>query len=424
MWKRCDMPPVIVGITADDLTGAADTAAALARRSSPVGVSLDLRVPTAVTERHAFAITTNSRGLDPDEVFDLVGESASNLRMAGATLIFKKVDSNLRGQVGVELAAVLDTLGGPIVFAPAFPARGRTTVGGTVFVEGVPVAETEMGRDPEAPVTHSDVVELLPAQRPGLPVALCRLEVVRAGVEAVRAEFRGRGVLVVDAETEGDLDVIAEAVLGPLPLPTVAGCAGLAGALARRLLGERPAAAWPEAHGGPCLGVLASASAVMLEQVKYAAARPDITVVPFLCEKLTWEEEPIEELAVAAERARRALATGKHALIYAAGQLPEVERPVDLVVEHLAHLAYAVIRRAAPHGLLVGGGATAQAVLGVLGAHALEVDDAPQPGLAAGRVVGGGFAGRPVALKPGAAGGKEAVTELLRDLSRRAAERE
>jgi uncharacterized protein YgbK (DUF1537 family) len=92
-----------------------------------------------------------------------------------------------------------------------------------------------------------------------------------------------------------------------------------------------------------------------------------------------------------------------------------------LVVEHLAHLAYIVIRQAAPRALLVGGGATAQAVLGVLTARGLEIDDEPQPGIAAGSVVGGEFAGRPIALKPGAAGGKEAAAELLRYLARRAA---
>jgi uncharacterized protein YgbK (DUF1537 family) len=124
---------------------------------------------------------------------------------------------------------------------------------------------------------------------------------------------------------------------------------------------------------------------------------------------------------MATERAGRALAVGRHALLYAAGKLPEVDYPVDLVVEHLAHLAYAVIRQGAPRGLLVGGGATALAVLGMLSVRALEIDDEPQPGIAAGLVVGGDLDGRPIALKPGAAGGKGAAAELLRYLGRRAA---
>ena len=415
------MKPIIVGITADDLTGATDTAAAFARPGAPVRVSLDLQPAAATAERHAFAVTTNTRGAAADEVFDLVSESASNLRMAGATLIFKKVDSNLRGNVGAELAAVLDILGGPIMFAPAFPARGRTMIGGTVFANGVPVAETEMGRDPEAPVTHSNVIALLQHQRPGVQVAPCTLDLVRAGAEVMRAQLRPGVIVICEAETDDDLDLIAEAILSHSPLPTVAGGAGLAAALARRLMGNRPPSVWPPGSAGPVLGVLASASSSLLAQARYAASQRDVAVVPFPCEKLTWEEQPVLELTTGTERAVTALVAGRHTLLYAAGKLPEVERPVDLVVEHLAHLAYIVIRQAAPRALLVGGGATAQAVLGVLTARGLEIDDEPQPGIAAGSVVGGEFAGRPIALKPGAAGGKEAVAELLRYLARRAA---
>jgi uncharacterized protein YgbK (DUF1537 family) len=253
------MKPMIVGITADDLTGAADTAAAFTRPGAPVAVSLDVQPPSGVTERRVLAVTTNTRGAGADEIYDLVSESASNLRMAGATLMFKKVDSNLRGNVGAELAAALDTLGGPIVFAPAFPARGRTTVGATVLVDGVPVAETEMGRDPEAPVAHSNVVKLLQQQRRGLQVAACPLDVVRAS--AVRRQFRPGTVVICDAETDDDLDLIAEAILAHSSVPTVAGCAGLAGALARRLLGERAPMAWPAQSAGPALGVRARAVA-------------------------------------------------------------------------------------------------------------------------------------------------------------------
>jgi len=410
-----------VGITADDLTGAADAAAAFARAGAPVGVALDLRPPAGVTERRAFAVTTNSRGCGAEEVFDLVSESASNLRMAGATSIYKKVDSNLRGNVGAELAAILDILGGPLVFAPAFPARGRTTVAATVLVDGVPVAETEMGDDPEAPATHSCVIALLRHQRPSLKVAHCPLAAVRAGAEAVRAHFRAGEIIVVDAETDDDLGLIAEAILSHSPPPAAAGSAGLAAALAERLLGKRTPFAWPEAQARPSLAVLASASRRLADQIRYAASQPDIAVVPFSCEKLTWEEEPIPELETAIARGAKALSRGSNTLIYAAGKLPEVERPVDLIVEHLAHLTYVVIQQARPRALLVGGGATAQAVLGVLGAHAIEVDGAPLPGIAAGLVVGGDLAGRPVALKPGAAGEKEAAAEMLRYLGRRAA---
>jgi uncharacterized protein YgbK (DUF1537 family) len=55
-----------------------------------------------------------------------------------------------------------------------------------------------------------------------------------------------------------------------------------------------------------------------------------------------------------------------------------------------------------------------------LGVRVVEVDNEPLPGIAAGIAVGGELDGRPVVLKPGAAGGESAVAELLHYLGRRA----
>ncbi len=409
----------IIGITADDLTGAGDTAAAFVRPGTSVGVSLDLRPPTAKDERHAFAVTTDTRGRALEEVFDLVADSASNLRMAGATLIYKKLDSNLRGNVGAELAAVLDTIGGPVLMAPAFPARRRTTKNATVLIDSIPVTETEMARDPEAPIQHANILRLLADQRPTLRVAHCPLATVRAGVEAICSQLQPDSVLIVDAETDADLAVVAESAFHAPGLRAVAGSAGLAGAMARRLFGAGVRREWPAARGGPVLAVLASSSQMLAVQVAQAKRDPKVAVVPFWCQKLTWSEQPVTLLKGCLAATTAALAEGRDAVLYAAGAMPQVERPVDLIVEHLARLALSAIREGGARALLVGGGATAQAVLGVLGTHAVEVDDEPLPGIAAGLAAGGEFGGQPVVLKPGAAGGESAVAELLNYLGRR-----
>jgi len=413
------MGPLPIGITADDLTGAADTAAALARPGRPVTVSLG-PAPRRPVGGPAFAVTTNSRACPANEVYRLAAASVAGLRDAGAGLIYVKVDSNLRGHVGAALAAGRDVLGGLILFAPAFPARGRTTVDGVALVNRVPVAETEMAYDPEAPVTSSEVIELLRGPRADLEIALCDLSTVRAGAEAIRSALPDHGVLALDAETDSDLDSIAEAALALSPLPVMAGSAGLAAALARRLFGPPAHLDWPTTRAGPVLSVLASSSEVLTSQVAAAAGSGDVASVPFLCRDLTWEDQPVPELRRAIEAAGAGLTAGRHVVVYATGPLPAVARPVALVVEHLAHLAFVVVKEARPGGLLVGGGATAQAVLEALGAEAVEVDEEPLPGIAAGLIVGGELDGHPIALKPGAAGGEQAVVQLLDYLGRRA----
>ncbi len=277
-----------------------------------------------------------------------------------------------------------------------------------------------MARDPEAPVQHSHLPTLLRKQWPELNTASCPLAVVRAGPAAVRRHLPPGGVLVADAETDEDLDLLAEAVLMDPPLRVAAGSGGLAAALACRLYGPPAAPVWTGPRQGPILAVLASASHTLGVQIAQADTMSEAAVVPFPCERLTWDEQPVPILNMAINAAVAALKEGRDTILHASGALPDVERPVDLVVEHLAHLAFVAVRQGAPRALLVGGGATVREVLGVLGTRALEIDDEPCTGIAAGIISGGDLAGRPVVLKPGAAGKAGTVVELLGYLGRRA----
>jgi uncharacterized protein YgbK (DUF1537 family) len=164
--------------------------------------------------------------------------------------------------------------------------------------------------------------------------------------------------------------------------------------------------------------VLGSSSQVLATQVE-TAAKVGFAAIPFPCQNLTREDQPLPELEVAIESAMADLAAGRDAIVYAAGSLPSVERPIELVVEHLAHLAYVVTREIRPNGLLVGGGSTALAALEALGAEALEIDDEPLPGIAGGSIIGGHLAGHAVVLKPGAAGAETAIVQILDYLSHR-----
>jgi uncharacterized protein YgbK (DUF1537 family) len=169
---------------------------------------------------------------------------------------------------------------------------------------------------------------------------------------------------------------------------------------------------------GPVLAVLASSSESLSRQISLAAEQ-GLDTISLPCQGLSWAEETIPELSQAIARAVATLRAGRDAIVYATGDLPAVDRPVDLIVEHLAHLSYAVTKQARPAALLVGGGATAHGVLVTLGVSAIQIDAEPLPGIAAGVTMGGHFAGRPVVLKPGAAGDETAVISLIRYLRHR-----
>ena len=137
-----------LGIVADDLTGAMDSSGHFAARGLSTDVVLD---PAYASESDVVVITTSSRAEPPDVARERVRRAVR--RLAGRT-IYKKIDSTLRGNIGVELmAAMQEAHCEKAIVAPAFPAVGRTTLNGVLLVDGTPVAETQFAGDPVSPVS-------------------------------------------------------------------------------------------------------------------------------------------------------------------------------------------------------------------------------------------------------------------------------
>ena len=202
-------------LVADDLTGACDAAVHFARR----GYRTHVRLDSHGEEASVLAISAESRHLSAAELRPVMDELARRLPVARARILFKKIDSTLRGNVGAEIAAALTAFGcEAAVITPAFPAMGRTVEGGYLRVEGAePIGlAARLGLDTCAHV------------QPGM---------VFAAIEA------GARFISVDAACDRDLDAIALAGLASGRRILWAGSAGLAAALSRTLpwAGRRPA---------------------------------------------------------------------------------------------------------------------------------------------------------------------------------------
>src|SRR6185312_8809060 len=94
------------------------------------------------------------------------------------------------------------------VLAPAFPATGRTTVGGRQLVNGLPLSKTDLWqRERKSP--PESLIEMMGEW--GLRPALVELSAIRGNNlrEIVTESAREADVLVCDAETEEDLHAIA-----------------------------------------------------------------------------------------------------------------------------------------------------------------------------------------------------------------------
>ncbi|MDE1157472.1 MAG: four-carbon acid sugar kinase family protein [Neorhizobium sp.] len=157
-------------IIADDLTGALDSTVAFANRGLR---SVVLRHPAAMrgfdfASVDVVAVSTGSRDGSTEAACAAVAEVVEALRglrpsPLSKTVVFKKVDSRLKGHVGAETAALAEGLDlKRLLVAPAIPDMGRVVRGGAVIGMGVPepisIAACFAGHDLhiEAPDVDSD----------------------------------------------------------------------------------------------------------------------------------------------------------------------------------------------------------------------------------------------------------------------------
>ena len=269
-------------LLADDLTGALDCAAAFASRgvSSFVSAGRDI---AGAPRADLVSVNMDTRRMPARDAAAVVADTVAAARAAGGRPRYVKIDSTLRGHPGVEIGAAAEASGARlVVVTPAFPATGRTVEDGRLSVHGVPLAETEVGRDPLSPVATSRVAEVL-RQHCRLPLRTCSLRDIRSGrvrhtlaVGMGGAAPDGPSLLLCDATSDSDLDrLVAAALRSESPDASVlfAGSAGLASALARASWRAGDVAAATPTAAPPILVVTASQRALADRQIAQLAAR-------------------------------------------------------------------------------------------------------------------------------------------------------
>ena len=391
-------------IIADDLSGAADCAAA----AGPDG--LVLLQPERGNEADIVAVDNDSRSSGPEIAGRRAGAGLETLLRPETAVVYQKVDSTLRGNWPAELAAlraaVQDLRGyAPLaVVAPALPDKGRTTKGGLMFLDGQPLTSAAHAADQGA---HADIVGTL--ARSGLgATALPAGEGVAALTARMReAVGRGIGIVVCDAASRGDLDDIATAGLTFRQVLWV-GSSGLMGSLGPRHVRSAAATTSDWAVAGSIAVIIGSASPVSREQFRMLRAEPGLVPIEIAAGALR-DSTGGSSLSQAVEGA---LAAGQNvAIAIAAGENDELATG--------AALTAALARRLAPQlgrfgGLVLTGGETARAVLSAAGVQAIRLGGEIEAGVPFGLTIG--RLAVPVVTKAGAFGAPETLVRVLRRL--------
>jgi uncharacterized protein YgbK (DUF1537 family) len=372
-------------ILADDLSGAADCANAC--MSSGLSALVSFNEVEHHFETEVLSIDCDTRHLSPTEAAARITRvmQSSHLRPSDR-ILFKKIDSTLRGNIASELQTLLAErrASSPnrvvAIIAPAFPAGGRTTVDGHQLVHGIPLEKTEIWLHNDLPgVAH------LPSMlgHAGLSTALLSLSIVRSHFANLLSSMlelaAAADVIVCDAETDDDLSAIAHASVALGGDTVWVGSAGLAYQLPHAAgLPPSTTSMQPEFISGPTLLVVGSMSSVSHLQARVLEDAIPVTSIRIPTDVLL-EGRSGSAWNVLAGRVHESLKSGKDTLI--------VLDPNGTVGPDGRRCLTASLRLLlAPHASLVGslfatGGETARAILEGWGISSLHMLGELEPGL-------------------------------------------
>jgi D-threonate/D-erythronate kinase len=333
-------------LIADDLTGACDAAAPFAARGLSTRVVLS--PGAAIEDFCVLAVTTNSRDIDPSLVDATMAAIAANLSNSRWRVLFKKIDSTLRGNTAQEIMAAMHHFRcRAAVVCPAFPAMNRVVHNGYLKLSN---------SSQFAPV-------YLPSRLSCAHRAIDRLE---------SAITRGERIISLDATCDSDLDRIARALLKMEDSAILwTGSAGLASALARAFV-EQPV------HAGQ-LPITAPSSRSALVLFCLGSDHP-VTLAQ-------------ERALASASRKDAALSRVNNGL----GTKQSLRRQIEA---------------AGPTALVLSGGDTALHVCRALDVQSIDLHGELLPGIPLGKLRGGAFDGTPVVTKSGGFGETDAFLRI------------
>lgn len=213
----------LVGIIADDLTGANDTALQFHQKGASTKILLDSECsPKVKAGTEVWALSSESRNVPEEVAISRVERAVSTFTdNFSFDYYYKKIDSTLRGNIALETLTMLNILDyDASVIIPAFPQEGRITVGGYHLSKGVPIGRTEMAIDPHSPITESHVPTLLASQLGEISsniVGTIDLHTVMNGAGPILMKLNelinsGKRLIVADAVSIVDIEQIALAI--------------------------------------------------------------------------------------------------------------------------------------------------------------------------------------------------------------------
>jgi uncharacterized protein YgbK (DUF1537 family) len=426
-----------IAVIADDLTGANDTGVQFAKQGLKTIVLMGMGHSLSSLEEDVVVVDTQSRALSPDEAYKQVSKVAMLFNNKGQfQIIYKKIDSTLRGNIGKEIDAIMDACKQELaIVAPAFPKNGRITVGGYHFLQGSPLEATEIARDPKCPIHESHLPTLL-SEQTKRKVGNIGIKSIMAGPDGILEEIKkiyadDRRIIVCDVWLEEHFKMIILAAARFEKRVLWVGSAGLAEYLPS-VMGLNPV----PVDKDPVVILAGSVSNITRGQISKLKQRPEITYLEIDPCALLQQEAAAGEIKRCFDAAIDAIKADKDVVIVS-GYNDEIvaktkdkgtslrlssQQTAEAIAAALGELCRQIALNIKLSGLILTGGDTAVSCCSLLSANGITVVQEVAPGIPIGRLKGGPCDGLRVVTKAGAFGAEDALCNAV-DCLKQSAER-
>lgn len=433
------MPQCLV--IADDLTGANATGVLLSKLGNRSYTVLNLQGSdgSALADFDCVIVPTNSRALDAQTAYDRVRRATAALASPEVRLYSKRIDTTLRGNLGSETDAILDTLADNRVamVVPCFPDSNRINVGGYLLVNALPLHKTEAASDPKNPMHSSNCADIFRKEAKGELASLFINDLAKgAGHLASRIrELAGAGIryIIFDAVTQEDVDLVADAVIASGVAFVAVDPGVFTASVARKLVVPRQSG-----KNARVLAAVGSVNPVAARQAEFFLASQNVlNVYMQVQEFLEGEERREREIARVADGILSQCE--QYAVCSVIGLGIKVEYRIglddfakarhcttddlsELINDSIADIVQRILRGDKGFaGTYTSGGDITVAVCRRLRTEGLRLFDEVLPLAAYGELVGGEFPGLKFVTKGGMVGDTDAMIACVRYLKERMA---
>jgi D-threonate/D-erythronate kinase len=417
-------------VVADDFTGANDTGVQFSKRNLSSTVIINIKdISKSLNNCNVLIIDTESRFDNKEKAYKKSFETGTILKKEKIKYVYKKLDSTLRGNIGAEIAGLMDSMDFQYaVVAPAFPSNQRITKNGMVYIKGILLAETEISNDPRTPVKESFIPKII-SQQTDKKIGTLDLNEVRAGeqnlIKKLQNLITGKiQIIVIDAQEESDLELIATVTASMKERVLFVGSPGFAEFLPK------------------CLGlqkerkinvVLAgSVSEITRKQIDFVSEKLPVRVIDVDTEKLFSGEQLHEKLrimAIVKESSQKGIDT----IIRSAPSGDSVARSVilgqnyelkaddvsEIIASFLGEIGSEIIHTIKINGILMTGGETAIKTVLALKISGTNIINEIDPGIPFGHFIEEDYKNITVVTKAGSFGSEEAIYKVLTFLKKK-----